>query len=43
MPRLSSFFWPATLPSQGNTSSIIPYTVSSYEYHVYYAYYEYHE
>ena len=29
MPRLSSFFWPATPPSQGNTASIIPYTVSS--------------
>jgi hypothetical protein len=28
-PRLSSLFWPATPLSQGNTASIIPYTVSS--------------
>ena len=29
MLRQSSFFWPATPPSQGNTASIIPYTVSN--------------
>jgi hypothetical protein len=42
MQRLLSFFWPATPPSPGNTASIIPYTVSSYEYHECYDYYEYH-
>ena len=33
-PRLSSLFWPATPLSQGNTASIIPYTVSSVSFYL---------